>query len=94
MRLRRIGEVSVRPVRRSPPFAWPAEFATMYWMKAQFTYWKESDGRYLGYLNDYPDHWTQGENLDDLKEHLKDLYLTFTSEQIPGIRKVEELEIA
>ena len=28
-------------------------------MKAQFTYWKESDGWYLGYLNDYPDHWAQ-----------------------------------
>lgn len=63
-------------------------------MKARFTYWKESDGRYLGYLNDYPDHWTQGESLDDLKDHLKDLFLTFGSEQIPGIRKVEELEIA
>jgi predicted RNase H-like HicB family nuclease len=39
-------------------------------MKAtfSFTYWKESDGRYLGYLNDYPDHWTQGETLEDLKE--------------------------
>jgi predicted RNase H-like HicB family nuclease len=61
-------------------------------MKARFTYWKESDGRYLGYLNDYPDHWTQGENLDDLKEHLKDLFHTFSAEEIPGIRKVEELE--
>ena len=54
-------------------------------MKAQFTYWKESDGRYLGYLNDYPDHWTQGESMEDLKEHLKDLFHTFTSEQLPGI---------
>jgi len=66
----------------------------VYLMKAQFTYWKESDGRYLGYLNDYPEHWTQGDSLEDLKEHLKDLYHTFTSEQIPGIRKVEELEVA
>jgi predicted RNase H-like HicB family nuclease len=49
---------------------------------------------YLGYLNDYPDHWTQGESLEDLKDHLKALYHTFTSEEIPGIRKVEELEIA
>ena len=63
-------------------------------MKAQFTYWKESDGRFLGYLNDYPDHWTQGEDLNDLKDNLRDLFLTFTHEQIPGIRKVEELEIA
>ncbi|MFN0127375.1 MAG: type II toxin-antitoxin system HicB family antitoxin [Verrucomicrobiales bacterium] len=63
-------------------------------MKAKFTYWKEADGRYLGYLNAYPDHWTQGEDLQDLKEHLKDLYATFEREEIPGIRKEEELEIA
>lgn len=63
-------------------------------MKARFTYWTEGDGRYLGYLNDYPDHWTQGESLDDLREHLKDLFQMFSSEQIPGIRKVEELEVA
>ena len=63
-------------------------------MKATFTYWKESDGRYLGYLNEYPDHWTQGEDLEDLKEQLRDLYRTFSAEQIPGIRKVEELEVA
>jgi hypothetical protein len=48
----------------------------------------------LGYLNAYPDHWTQGESLEDLKEHLRDLFQTFGSEQIPGIRKVEELEVA
>jgi predicted RNase H-like HicB family nuclease len=63
-------------------------------MKATFTYWKESDGRYLGYLNDYPDHWTQGKDLEDLKEQLRDLHRTFGAEQIPGIRKVEELEVA
>ena len=39
-------------------------------------------------------HWTQGESLDDLKKQLKDLFHTFSSEQIPGIRKVEELEVA
>jgi predicted RNase H-like HicB family nuclease len=62
-------------------------------MKATFTYWKESDGRYLGYLNDYPDHWSQGEDLEDLKEQLRDLCRTFGAEQIPGIRKVAELEV-
>ena len=63
-------------------------------MNTSFTYWKESDGRYLGYLNDYPDHWTQGENLADLKESLRDLLKIFGGEEIPGIRKVEELEYA
>ena len=63
-------------------------------MKAKFTYWKETDGRYLGYLNAYPDHWTQGDDLEDLKMQLKDLYLTFSQEEIPGIKKEEELEVA
>lgn len=63
-------------------------------MKTKIAHWRESDGRYLGYLNDYPDHWTQGENLEDLKEHLKDLFELFGGESIPGIRKEEELEFA
>lgn len=63
-------------------------------VKTRMTYWKETDGKYLGYLNDYPDHWTQGEDLEDLKVHLRDLFETFSSEEIPGIKKEAELEIA
>lgn len=63
-------------------------------MKARITYWKESDGRYLGYLNEYPDHWTQGDDFDDLKAQLKDLHQAFSSDEIPGIKKEAELEIA
>jgi predicted RNase H-like HicB family nuclease len=63
-------------------------------MKTSFTYWQEEDGTYLGYLTDYPDHWTQGIDIEDLKENLRDLFKTFTEETIKGIRKVEELEIA
>ncbi|MDA1055346.1 MAG: type II toxin-antitoxin system HicB family antitoxin [Planctomycetota bacterium] len=63
-------------------------------MKTMFTYWKETDGRYLGHLNSHPDHWTQGDSLDDLKEHLRDLYEMFSAEDIPGIKRVEELEVA
>ena len=47
-------------------------------MKIDFTYWKEKEGTVLGYLNEYPDHWTQGENLNDLKEHLIDLHREFS----------------
>nr|VFJ46567.1 MAG: hypothetical protein BECKDK2373B_GA0170837_101355 [Candidatus Kentron sp. DK] len=59
-----------------------------------FTYWKESDGKNVGYLNDYPDHWTQGNDLDDLSEHLMDLSELFTSEEISGIKHVAELKVA
>jgi predicted RNase H-like HicB family nuclease len=62
-------------------------------MKQKITYWKESDGKFLGYLNDYPEHWTQGDNLEDLKEHLLDLYREFSKDDLPGIKKVEEIEV-
>jgi len=39
----------------------------------KFVHWREDDA-YLGYLLDYPDYWTQGESLEDLKAHLADLY--------------------
>ncbi len=63
-------------------------------MKATFTYWQETDGRYLGYLNDYPDHWTQGDDFEDLREQRLDLLKVFGDESIPGIRKMGELEYA
>jgi len=63
-------------------------------MKSQITYWKETDGKFLGYLNDYPDHWTQGDNLEDLKSHLRDLYHEFTTHDLPGIKRTEEIEVA
>ncbi len=54
----------------------------------------EEDGGWLGYLQDYPDYWTQGETLDDLREHLKDLHEDITSGAVPGIRKVEDLVVS
>lgn len=58
----------------------------------QFVYWEE-DGAWLGYLHEYPDYWTQGETLDDLKDHLRDLYVDLTSGDLPGIRKMDELAL-
>lgn len=62
--------------------------------KISFTYWKAADGKYLGYLNNYPDHWTQGNDLNDLREHLVDLLDLFEYEEIPGIKHIAELEVA
>ena len=59
----------------------------------QFVYWEE-DGAWLGYLHEYPDYWTQGETLDDLKDHLRDVYADLTSGDLPGIRKMDELALA
>jgi predicted RNase H-like HicB family nuclease len=39
----------------------------------RYVYWQ--DGQFwLGYLEEYPDYMTQGESLEDLREHLRDLY--------------------
>lgn len=59
----------------------------------KIVYW-QTEGAWLGYLQDYPDYWTQGKDLEDLKEHLKDLYQDIASGQIPSIRKVEEMVIS
>ncbi len=58
----------------------------------KYVHWQEEDA-WLGYLQDYPDYWTQGETLDDLLEHLKDLYLDLAGGHVPGTRKVGELVI-
>jgi len=62
-------------------------------MTLEFTYWLEGD-HHLGYLNEFPDYWTQGDTLENLKEHLVDLYADLSSGEIPGIRRVATLQIA
>jgi predicted RNase H-like HicB family nuclease len=49
-------------------------------MKARFTYWQEEDGMFLGYLNEFPEHWSQGDDLDDLKIQLLELHQNLTTE--------------
>jgi predicted RNase H-like HicB family nuclease len=62
-------------------------------LTVKYVSWEE-DGAWLGYLQDFPDYWTQGESLDDLKEHLRDLYSDLIGGQLPGIRKVDDLVIS
>lgn len=58
----------------------------------KYIYWQDQD-HWLGYLQDYPDYWTQGESLEDLQAHLRDLYCDLTSGEIPGVRKLAELTL-
>jgi len=62
-------------------------------MSVRFVYWQEEDV-WLGYLEEFPDYWTQGASLEDLREHLRDLYTDLTSGVIPNVRRVAQLEIA
>ncbi len=48
-----------------------------------FVHWQDGDW-FIGYLVDYPDYWTQGESLDDLKDHLADVYVELAGGFEPG----------
>ena len=54
--------------------------------------WKENDA-WIGYLQDYPDYWTQGGSEEDLKSHLQDLYADLSSGMTPVARRVEDLVV-
>ncbi|MCL2008710.1 MAG: type II toxin-antitoxin system HicB family antitoxin [Treponema sp.] len=61
-------------------------------MKLKYTY--EKDGEFfIGYLDDYPEHPTQGENLRDLEENLMDIYKLIQEGELET-RKHGILEIA
>jgi hypothetical protein len=59
----------------------------------KFTSWQDGDF-FIGFLNDYPDYSTQGANREELTENLRSLLADIESDQIPYIRKVEELFVA
>ena len=62
-------------------------------MKRKYVYWQE-ENMWLGYLEEYPDYWTQGETEEELKENLLDIYQELTGGAIPNIRRVAELEVS
>ena len=59
----------------------------------KIVYWQE-DQLWLGYLEEFPDYWTQGTTLEDLEEHLRDLHADLTSGELPGVRHVVDLTLA
>ncbi len=47
-------------------------------MKIQkYIYWQDYL-MYLGYLEEYPDYWTQGKTIEELEENLIDIYRELT----------------
>jgi predicted RNase H-like HicB family nuclease len=65
-------------------------------MDVEYTYWKSDGGWFLGYLNDWPDQWTQGKTVKELEEMLLDLYDLQQQEdhkEIP-VRRTGKLKVA
>ena len=61
-------------------------------IELKYTY--EMDGSfYVGYLDDYPEHATQGENLKDFEENLIDIYQMIQNGEL-AVKKHGVLEFA
>ena len=58
-----------------------------------YIYWQDEEVN-VGYLQAYPDYWTQGESVETLEENLRDIYAGLTSGAIPCARKAAQLQIA
>jgi predicted RNase H-like HicB family nuclease len=43
-------------------------------MELAYTYWEGESGWLVGYLNNYPEQWTQGKDIKELEEMLLDIY--------------------
>ena len=43
-------------------------------MDIAYTYWKADDGWFVGFVDAYPDHLTQGHDLAELEIMLADIY--------------------
>lgn len=62
-------------------------------MKKKYIYWQDDD-MWLGYLEEYPDYWTQGETEEELRNNLLDIYNELADGTIPNVRRVAELEVS
>lgn len=60
--------------------------------KKRYVYWQD-EPFWLGYLEEYPDYWTQAETDTGLKENLLDLYRDLSSGAIPQARRIAEPEV-
>jgi hypothetical protein len=61
--------------------------------RKKYIFWQD-DEMWLGYLEEYPDYWTQGETQEELKENLVHIYRHVASGTLPNVRRVAELEVA
>jgi hypothetical protein len=61
-------------------------------MTIDYTYY-QFDGWYIGYLDDYPDHQTQGQTRAELEEMLLSLRDDIASGTIPFIRHKAQIAV-
>jgi predicted RNase H-like HicB family nuclease len=66
-------------------------------MEVSYTYWEAAEGGFLGFINQYPDYWTQGETREELEAMLQSLYqdlISFKDIQTPVPEHTGKLMLA
>jgi predicted RNase H-like HicB family nuclease len=53
-------------------------------MTQSYTYWQDEE-MWIGYLEAFPDYWTQGKSEAELKENLADLFQDLTNGVVPNV---------
>ena len=43
-------------------------------MELSYTFWEAAEGGFIGFINQFPDYWSQGETIDELEKMLASLY--------------------
>ena len=43
-------------------------------MNLSYTFWEAKEGGYIGFFNQFPDYWTQGDSVEELESMLSSLY--------------------
>ncbi len=61
-------------------------------MKKKYIYCQDDD-MWLGYFEEYPAYWTQGQTEEELRDNLLDIYSELASGTIPNVR-IPELEVS
>ena len=60
--------------------------------KKRYTYWHDED-MWIGYLEEYPDYWTQGETFEELKNNLRDIYSELASGNISFLYSCHQVKL-
>jgi hypothetical protein len=57
-------------------------------MELSYTFWEAEEGGFIGFINQFPDYWTQGESIGELEKMLASLYTDMSA--FPEFKTAQE----
>jgi predicted RNase H-like HicB family nuclease len=52
-------------------------------MELSYTFWEAEEGGFVGFINQFPDYWTQGETIGELEKMPASLYADMSAFPLP-----------